>query len=63
MITMCTPLPVQDKKYTQPQVFLAQRLLTAGVPPAVTDRLADLSAKLFGNQVHAPDHMHGHCCF
>jgi hypothetical protein len=38
------PRVLQEKEYIQPQVFLAQRLLTDGVPPAVSDRLEDLSA-------------------
>ncbi|KAJ9508469.1 hypothetical protein QJQ45_011999 [Haematococcus lacustris] len=42
---------LQDKKCTAPRIYLAQRLLKAGVPPAVTDRLSELAAKLFGNQV------------
>ncbi|GFH23524.1 hypothetical protein HaLaN_21147 [Haematococcus lacustris] len=41
----------KDKKCTAPRIYLAQRLLKAGVPFAVTDRLSELAAKLFGNQV------------
>ncbi len=44
----------------QPQVYLAQRLLTAATPKHVVDNLTGLAVKLFGNKVHTHTHTHAH---